>query len=241
MRLKRVGLNTMSCVITKQDMLQLDYEPENVLRNQVSEEMAELANMVIGIMTEHLTPIPLPCGLPMEVKAMIHVEDIEFEVSVPFLPFEVFDFEADYEEEIELEEEFAEEEFDEYFNQMDEESENEEDSEGTISESNIRDDTKQKENEITVMFKFKTLNDVSEYAKICKNIKQKPLTSLYKMDKYWLLCNFNGVNEKSIKQYLYILTEWKGSADKNKCKAAYIKEHGTQILKTKALETLAEL
>lgn len=235
MRLKRVGLNTMSCVITKSDMIELDYEPNNILCGQMSEEMAELANMVIGVLSDHLAPVMLPLGLPMEVRAMMHIDDIEFEISVPFLPFEVFDFDEDYDEEIDLEECI-----DDYEEEVDstEEVDN-------ISELNESENKGQrydaKDEEITVMFKFQTLSDASEYSRMCQSIKEKPSTSLYKMDGYWMMCNFNNIDEKIIKQYLYILTEWKGSVNENKCKAAYIKEHGTQILKSKVLETLSTL
>ena len=229
MRLKRVGLNTMSCVITKSDMIELDYEPNNILCGQMSEEMAELANMVIGVLSDHLAPVMLPLGLPMEVRAMMHIDDIEFEISVPFLPFEVFDFDEDYDEEIDLEECI-----DDYEEEVDNISElNESENKGQRYDA--------KDEEITVMFKFQTLSDASEYSRMCQSIKEKPSTSLYKMDGYWMMCNFNNIDEKIIKQYLYILTEWKGSVNENKCKAAYIKEHGTQILKSKVLETLSTL
>jgi hypothetical protein len=241
MRLRRIGLNAMSCILEKKDIDELGYNPNAVLNGKVSDEVMKIANFVVNLLGDNLVPIPLPSGLPMDVKTIIGKNDIDFEVSIPCIPFEIFNFEDDFDIEFEISD------YAEYFNDINnainslEDEENEEWYDECSDNENEKEQDDETSVENVLLFKFKTLKAAMDYAKMSKNIKEKPKSSLYKLDGYWLVCNFGNINEKILKAYAYIFMESNGDASKNRSKVAYIKEHGEIIIEQNALDKLASI
>lgn len=223
MQVKREGLNAASYEISESEIRDLGFDLCELKKaNGLTEEIQELSNIFLEMFVQHVHPVFAMAGIPIAANLMFTDVSIEFVFEVHGVPFEVLDFSQNYDVELNInncmtiEHEFGQE-----------------DDLCDISCEDIF--------ECICAIKFKTFDDVMNYVSVCKNIKQYPKSSLYKSDKYYLICDFSNVEEDDTYRYENTSAEWGVDIIFENAKICHIIEHGKEIIEKNAFETLLKL
>lgn len=103
-------------------------------------------------------------------------------------------------------------------------------------------DTEIYEKNMPFGMEFFSLDDVIRFASLFRNTERLPENSLYKLENHFmLLMNFKGFARDELRPLAFAAVEFDGAHFSEELQMAYIREHGSIIIKNEALQTLMQL
>lgn len=98
-----------------------------------------------------------------------------------------------------------------------------------------------KKQTMTCALRFDTMETMIQMSKVCFSEKL-PISSLYKMeDCYYLLLNFYGFSKEEMRSFTFAAAEYDNGHFWEDARMAYVKEHGSCIVKNEAIQMLMAL
>ena len=108
-------------------------------------------------------------------------------------------------------------------------------------EESVSEDASKENMKIIVLFAFEEMDTMLRYAKQVK-VENLPFNQLYKMDgAYFLMMDMTNCREEDVKHLSALTDEYAADVFVGSEKRAFVCEHGKEIIKERALETLREI
>lgn len=225
MRIRREGLNQISCELYENDILYLNGNFNEIKNSDnAGPELERISYFVMNVLGAHINPMAFLFGGEVVEKISLKDKSIFMEFNILNIGFEAIDFPENFDGEFDI-------------NKCVREMEN-----GSSYVCDTEEQQNEYEDGIFVSIVFENINDVIAYARNIQKISDRPYSSLYLYrNQYYLTCDFDNMDGSIIDKYDYGSTDFKAKVIIEDEQIAYIEEHGKQIIKENALEILYEI